>query len=275
MAPDIHDDAFSHFSKSKWIVVAARKLPPGGGGGWEDASISSAAKSSAPLPDDLTTECETIAPEGPIEKATPTDPAAPPPLGAGGIKFVAVDLGRDTRRIGRIRHMVRLGGAAAHPGAARGGAELRMRGLPWRMRLLALQVIARGGATQFPVLRRAFVALALLAPAHELFMEVLGFERQWNRVRRHDFRSGRREVLEHLRRRDLRLRRGFGGIVLGHGIGGCRQRSRSAMIGAASGVGVTLVSVTTSPSGIGSTETSFTGVICSKNTKDSHANTAT
>ncbi len=59
------------------MVVEPRKFPPGGGGGWEDASIWPTAASSALFPDERVMECDLIAPDGPIEKVTPTDPLAP------------------------------------------------------------------------------------------------------------------------------------------------------------------------------------------------------
>ena len=51
--------------------------PPGGGGARMEATACRAALSSAALPDELVTAIDVAWPEGPIVKATPTDPLAP------------------------------------------------------------------------------------------------------------------------------------------------------------------------------------------------------
>ena len=63
--------------KLNLIVVAVRNMPPGGGGARIDATACRAALSSAALPDELVMEMTVGRPDGPMVKATPTDPLAP------------------------------------------------------------------------------------------------------------------------------------------------------------------------------------------------------
>ena len=83
---------------------------------------------------------------------------------ASGVKFVAIDLCCNKRRIGRVRHMTRIAGAVAHPSPPRRRAKLHMRRKHASPRLRALQRILRRRAPCLATLPGVLFFRALLEP---------------------------------------------------------------------------------------------------------------